>query len=417
MSTGQPDLFSGDDSMISAPEKEMLNYIERRKAQHDRTALADLRDHFSKKPYGWSQMSIWCVCGLLFKQGKIEAKLDTNTLDDTGFLEALNNNRSWLNTLIVPQVEFDRNQINNLKKFYQKAFDETNPFSEAKEVANLFKQKARSEEEEINTLLTQVEKYPFVKSLQPLASNLGKLADMDYATLLTSFNELEDAVLNDKDDMLNPIRQFWIGEQKKIYDKIIVFQTGNQANFDYIDSNEKLFLSEVSESQAPYGGNLMRQAKEAMDALEQRIKSKIHEERSATVEEANNKKILIQQQDGFSNLTTVQQDALTQPFSDIITKAQNQVYIANLILDRDSLGTVLTKQLNQLQRLSIKKSEGEDYQSEPPKDLFINVRNVEKHMQFERTQLTTEEEVEDYINHLKTEMMKQINANRKITLN
>jgi hypothetical protein len=281
----------------------------------------------------------------------------------------------------------------------------------------LFKQKARSEQQEIKTILAQVQQYPFVKSLEPLADNLGKLAEMDYATLLTSFKELEDTVLNDKEYILNSIRQFWAGEQKSIFDRIRTFQTGNQANFDYIDASEKSLLSKVHESPAPYGGNLMRQAKEAMDALEQRIKSKIDQERSATIEEANNKKSLIQQQEGFTKLTPAQQDSLTQPFSDIITKAKGTAYIANLILDRDSIGSMLTKQLNELQRLSVIDSGQKIIGVEPPKDLFINVRNVEKHIQFEKTQLTSEEDVEDYINQLKTEMMKQINANRKITLN
>jgi hypothetical protein len=417
MSKGQPDLFGGDDSMISAPEKEMLNHIERRKAQHDRTSLSDLRDHFSKKPYGWSQMSIWCVCALLFKRGKIEARQDTNILDDAAFLEALNNNRYWLNTLIVPQIEFDRNQINKLKKFYQDAFDETNPFSEAKEVANLFKQKARAEEQEIKTLLAQTQQYPFVKSLEPMATALGKLADMDYATLLTNFDQFEESVLNDKDYYLSPIRQFWVGEQKNIFDRIRVFQTGNQANFDYIDATEKTLLSEVHESPAPYGGNLMRQAKDAMDSLQARITTKIEEERNATIEEAAGKKLQLQQQVDFEKLNPSEQDQLLKPFNDIISKSKTQVYIANLILDRDSLGTVLTKQLNELQRLTTKESGQVHVGIEPPKDSFINVRNVEKHIQFEKVQLSTEQDVNDYIEQLRTELMKQINANRKITLN
>jgi hypothetical protein len=417
MSKGQPDLFGGDDSIISAPEKEMLNLIERRKNQHDRTSLSDLKDHFSKKPYGWSQMAIWCVCALLFKRGKIEAKQDTNILDDAAFMDALNNNRNWLNTLVVPQVEFDRSQINNLKKFYQDAFDETNPFSEAKEVANLFKQKARAEELEINTLLAQSKQYPFVKSLEPLAAALGKLSEMDYATLLTNFSEFEENVLRDKEEILNPIRQFWAGEQKNIFDRIGVFQTGNQANFDYIDAAEKLKLSEIHESPNPYGGNQMRQAKDAMDVLEKRITSKIEEERVAIVEEVNNKKLQIQQQEGFEKLSTALQDSLMQPFSDVINKANSQVYIANLILERDTLGALLTKQLNELERIAAKEKGEEDSGEVPPQDLFINVRNVEKHIQFSKSQLASEQDVEDYIQQLRTEMMKQISANRKITLN
>lgn len=417
MSKGQPDLFGGDDSIISAPEKEMLNLIERRKNQHDRTSLSDLKDHFSKKPYGWSQMAIWCVCALLFKRGKIEAKQDTNILDDSAFMDALNNNRNWLNTLVVPQVEFDRSQINNLKKFYQDAFDETNPFSEAKEVANLFKQKARAEEQEINTLLAQSKQYPFVKSLEPLAAALGKLSEMDYATLLTNFNEFEENVLRDKDEILNPIRQFWAGEQRNIFDRIGVFQSGNQANFDYINAAEKLKLSEIHESPNPYGGNQMRQAKDAMDILEERIKAKIEEERVAIVEEANNKKLQIQQQEGFDKLSAALQDSLMQPFSNVINKANSQVYIANLILERDTLGALLTKQLNELQRITTKEKGKEESGEVPTQDLFINVRNVEKCIQFSKNQLASEQDVEEYIQQLKSEMMRQIRENRKITLN
>jgi hypothetical protein len=319
--------------------------------------------------------------------------------------------------LVVPQVEFDRSQINNLKKFYQDAFDETNPFSEAKEVANLFKQKARAEELEINTLLAQSKQYPFVKSLEPLAAALGKLSEMDYATLLTNFSEFEENVLRDKEEILNPIRQFWAGEQKNIFDRIGVFQTGNQANFDYIDAAEKLKLSEIHESPNPYGGNQMRQAKDAMDVLEKRITSKIEEERVAIVEEVNNKKLQIQQQEGFEKLSTALQDSLMQPFSDVINKANSQVYIANLILERDTLGALLTKQLNELERIAAKEKGEEDSGEVPPQDLFINVRNVEKHIQFSKSQLASEQDVEDYIQQLRTEMMKQISANRKITLN
>ena len=413
MTKGQPDLFGGDETMISAPEKEMLNLIERRKNQHDRTTLSDLRDHFSKKPYGWNQMAIWCVSALLFKRGKIEARQDTNILDDSGFAEALNNNRLWLNTLILPQVEFDRSQINQLKTVYLEAFNETNPYSEAKEVANLFKQKARTEEQEIRKLLVQSQQYPFVKSLEPQANLLNKLGEMDYATLINSVKEFENELLDSKEGILNPIRQFWSGEQKKIFDRILVFQNGNQANFDYIDASEKSVLSMVQESSTPYGGNLMKQAKDAIEVLEGRIQKKIQEERDATIEEAKQKIQLIQQQDAFSKIGAAEQESLLKPFNDVISKAKTQVYIANLILEKDTLGSIYTKQLNDLERLTTKTPTG----TEPPKDLFINVRNVEKHIQYDKSQLSSEQDVNDYVEKLKKAMMEQINANRKITLN
>lgn len=415
LAKGQLDLFGGDESMISAPEMEMLNLVERRKRQDDRTTLSDLKEHFSKKPYGWSTMSIWCVAALLFKRGKIEAKQDTNILDDAGFSEALNNNRFWMNTLIIPQIEFDRTQINQLKAIYSDAFNETNPYSEAKEVANLFKQKARAEEQEIRALLNQTKQYPFLQTLEPLASIFGKLASMDYATLITSIKSFEDELLDAKEGILTPIRQFWTGEQKNIFDRILVFKNGNQANFDYIDASEKEVLTMVQESQTPYGGDLMKQAKGAMEILQDRLNGKIKAERESTIAEANQRILNIQQQDSYSSLSAANQEAIIKPFAEIVQKAKEQVFIANLILVKDSLGSIYTKQLNELDRLTTSVQSGS--QPATPPVLFINIRNVEKHVQFEKNQLSTEQDINEYIDQLKSAMMKQINDNRKITLN
>ena len=82
MAKGELSLFNNDQTSLSAPEQEMLNLLGRRKTQHDRTTLSDLRDHFSRKPYGWSTMAVWCITALLFKKGKIEAKNAENDLDD-----------------------------------------------------------------------------------------------------------------------------------------------------------------------------------------------------------------------------------------------------------------------------------------------------------------------------------------------
>ena len=412
MKKGQPDLFGGNDTIMSAPEKEILNLVERRKQQSDRTNLSDLKDHFSKKPYGWTQTSIWCVTALLFKRGKIEAKQDNNILDDSGFLDALNNNRSWLNTLVVPQVEFDRSQITLLKTVYKDAFNETNPYTEAKEVAQKFKEKAKEEESSIRDMLAQGQQYPFVKQLAGLADLLKKLGDMDYATLLTTIKNYEDELLDTKEKILDPIRQFWNSEQKNIYHRVNTFQTGHQANFEYIDTSEKEVLSMVQESPTPYGNNMMKLAKEAMDTLADKLKHKLDEEKAATVNEAKQKILQVQQQTEFDKLTPGQQDEILKPFNDIITKTKDQNFIANLQVDRNKLSNILTDQLNALGRLGAKGDAG----TSKPKEQFINVRNVEKHVNIGKDQLDSEGDVDAYIKALKEVMMEQIKQHRKITL-
>jgi hypothetical protein len=413
MNNTSADLFGGDDSTISSAEREVLNFIERRKMQHDRTNLSDLREHFGKKPYGWTQMAVWCITGRLFRRGKIEGRQDTNSLDDSQFYEALSNNRYHLNTMVSPQIEFDKSQINLLKQIHSDAFNESNPYNEAKEVVGLFKEKAREVASEIQVFIGQSREYPFMKTLEPLEALLRKLIGMDYAILITEAKNFEDELLNEKENKLDPIRKFMAGEQRKIYDRMLVFLTGNQANFDYIDNTERNVLNEVHDSDRPFYGNAMQEVKKAMELLADRIQQTIHNERELTLKEAKNKMLQLQQQDGFDKLNPTEQETILKPFREIEVKAKEQKFIANLMQDRQRLGDLFTDQLNLLSKLTTKVPAG----FLETKEHFINLRNVEKRIVFDKTQLKSEADVNHYLEQLKKALMEQIEANKTITLN
>ena len=121
----------------------------------------------------------------------------------------------------------------------------------------------------------------------------------------------------------------------------------------------------------------------------------------------------LQQQDGFDKLNPTEQDAILKPIKEIDAKAKEQKFIANLMQDRQRLGDLFTDQLNLLSKLTTKVPEG----STEPKEHFINLRNVEKRIVFDKTQLKSEADVNEYLDQLKIALMEQIEANRKITLN
>lgn len=414
MTKGTSDMFGGDDSTISPAERELLNYIERRKMQHERTSLSDLRDQFGKKPYGWTPMAVWCITARLFKRGKLEARQDTNTLDDRQFHDALSNNRFHQNTMVMPQLEFDRAQINVLKQIHSDLFNESNPQTEAKEVAALFKAKAKEIEDELRGLLQQTERYPFLSVLEELAAMLKRIGNMDYVSLITDAKTFEDDLLDYKEQILDPIRKFMASEQRSIYDRMLTFLSGNQANFDYIDHPERQFLSEVHESTTPYIGNMMQTLKKALDSLADRLLQKITSERDLTISEVKARMLQLQNQHGFEQLNASDQELLLRPFREVEARAKTQNFIANLMHDRQRLADIFTEQLNTLSRLTAKPDAGGNT---TPKEEFIQIRNVEKHVRFEKTQLNSEEDVNEYLDQLKQALIEQIRSNRKITLN
>jgi len=230
----QDDLFGTDDSTMSEAESEVLNIIHRRKKQSERTSLADIRDHFAKKPYGWYQNAVFSIVAKLYKRGKVELTQDSNLLDDDGVLgvlDALMNNRLYSNTLLEPQVDYDPKLIKQLMTVYSDYFDEPCPAKEAKEVALAFKNKLNLEYGWklnleygwLNQMLMNKGTYPFLSELEPVAELVERLIKKDYTYYLTNVKDFEDDLLDFKEKTVDPIKRFWNGEQKNIYDSIRLF--------------------------------------------------------------------------------------------------------------------------------------------------------------------------------------------------
>lgn len=405
----QDDLFGEDDESMTPPEQEVLNLIQRRKKMDDRTSLTDLKEQFSKKPYGWGEMAIWCMAAMLFKRGKIEARQDTNILEDSEFLVALMNNRSHGNTLVYPQIEFDQGQIRKLKEIHKELFNESNPNNEAKEAAALFKEKAEQELDYLQDLIGQRHSYPFLESLTPLAEHLKKLRGMDYANLITNIGSVEDDILNLKENVLDPVKQFMNSSQKEIYDRLRGFENYNRANFDYVDdSQEKEIIRKVKEDPTPYRGNAIKEAKQAMDELETRVKVELEGEREATISKIEERLIDLKDRKEFDGLTNSQKEQVLDPLNQELQKAKNERFIGNLRDQRNRLGDGYTQQLNLMIELATPEKNDE------PKRLFIKQKNI--HPTFSKKELETEEDVDDYLKSLREAMVNHIRKNHNIIL-
>jgi len=406
----QDDLFGADDQTMSEAELEVYNLILRRKKQSDRTTLNDLKEHFAKKPYGWYQNAIFCVTAKLYKRGKIEAKQDSNLLTDEDFLSNLQNNRTFSNTLLEPQVDFDQKLVKRLKEVYQELFDEACSLNDARDIANSFKEKAKNEARQLNQLIGNKSSYPFLSSLEKLTEKLEHISDMDYNLVITGVTDFENELLDQKENVLDPIRKFWHGEQKKIFDGINLYLNSDQSNFEYVDDTEINVLKEVRNNPKPFAGNLMKEAKEAMENLQKKLIAKIEEERSETLAVIKTNIAKVEESEDFLKLEDAQKRDVLGTLNDMISKAYGQRYISQLKQYKIEANNNYTNALNRIQELLTPKTAGVS----EPKVQYIKQSNVK--VNFKKTELKTAEDVEDYVDALKEELLRQINENRRITL-
>ncbi|MBP6870975.1 MAG: BREX system P-loop protein BrxC [Bacteroidales bacterium] len=409
----QDDLFGTDDQTMSEAEIEIFNLVIRRKKQSDRTSLTEIREHFSRKPYGWYPNSIWSVAARLFKRGKIEFRQDSNQLTDEQVLESLMNNRLQSNTLLEPQAEVDPQQVRRLKEIYSEMFDESCPASEAKEVTQLFRDKISQEWIYVNQLMAAKDNYPFLSALESINKLLERLSKKDNIYLLSQTKDYEDELLDAKEDILHPIKKFWNGEQKKIYDSIRVFFQGNQSNLEYIEGDDLETLKLVYNHSTPYSGNLIRDAKTARENLMHNVLEKIETEKTVAIEEIQQIIIIIKDHEDFSKLDNSHQARLIEPFEQEIRKLKEQKYIANIHQARErAKNSLLEQQLNELARLITPPEESGE--ASEPKVHYIRRNSIK--VEFPKTELRTEQDVLDFIETYKKELLKQIRENRRISL-
>ncbi|MGQ1787983.1 BREX system P-loop protein BrxC [Saccharicrinis sp. GN24d3] len=411
----QDDLFGADDTSMSEAESEIQNLIIRRKKQSDRTTLIDLKNHFINKPYGWYPNAIWTIMAKLYKRGKIELKQDSNLLEDDSVLNAILNSAYHVNTILEPQATFDTAMVKALKQAYKDAFDESCPLTEAKDVANAFKEKLKEMQVSVSQLLAHKKDYPFIDQLSEFNEKLYRWSNKDYSYYLTNLQDFEDELLDTKEDLIDPIKRFVNGDQSKIYDSIRNLLNGDRSNLEFIEGNELDDLEALMNHPKPYSGNLMKDAKAAKDTLSDKVLSFIDEEKTKAISAIENAIKDLQSKDEFKTLDAEQQAVIVNPLQEEKNKLANQKYIANIRdAKRRVTGELKEKQLNQMIKLSAPVKKGDPDTVNEPVPHYISKSNIK--VDYPKTELKSEQDVMEYLEAYKKALLKEIRQNRRISL-
>lgn len=412
---GKDDLFKADDTTMSEAELTMLGEIKRRKQSSERTSLNELKDIFSGKPYGWPLNGTLTILARLYKRGKIEAKQDSSLLDDNEFQNALLNSRQFSNTLIEPQEEFEARLVKNLKQVYQELFDSGCPANDARDVANEFKFRLKEELAELRGFSSFASQYPFLTTLKPLEELMTQITSWDYSRIIKEVADFEDKLLDAKEDTWDPIRKFWNGEQKVIFDKVRSYMEGNQSNFDFVDGEELKTLRTCYKSDKPYQGSLMKDAKHAMDALQEKVLVQVEEERKKALERLSEARATIEGNSDLKRISDSEKKSILSPLDEHENKIKETRYIANLKQYQSEAGSLVTNALNRIQEIIRKKEEaaGEAKMNEP-KVHYIQSSQVK--VAFGSKELRTEEDVNEYVEALREALLEQIKQNRRINI-
>ena len=339
----QGTLFGGDATTLSEAEQELLALIQSNSRGGVRTTLKVLIERFERKPYGWAYPAVLCTLASLCARGKVEVRMDGNLLEESDLERALRNTHAHGNIVLDPQIEFTASQVRALKEFFADFFDAPPRSSEAKALGKETGQMFEDMVQELAPLATRTAEYPFLVNLKPVLETLKEVTGKPYTWYLTELPRQDDALLDMKEGVINPIRKFMSGPQKGIYDKARAFLQEQEHNFAYIasggssgwalkegaheDTVRPENLIAAMGDPACFKGSGMQDIKAMMEALDAKVRTQVQAEALKASETIQALKERLCGMDEFAALTSDQQGQITQPFHELTEAIREQALI------------------------------------------------------------------------------------------
>lgn len=417
-------LFEGEAALLGEAEQEMTSFVQAQQRGGLRTTMQALVSRFEQKPYGWPLAAIQCTLAKLLARGKVEARRDGVILEEEELERAIRNTHGHGSLILEPQVDFTASQVRRLRDFYADFFDTPAAANEAKALGQETGTHFDQLFQELVALFGRQERYPFLAALTGPVSLLREMRGKPYGFYLTELGRHEDALLDAKEAVLDPVRRFMAGQQVGIYDEARGFLRNQEANLAHVEGNVQEELRAILDDPRCFVGNRMIEARGLLDSLQAAVQALVQAEQAQAVEKATERWQRLAGMAEFGDLTAEQQRQLQQPFDDLKATLGRQQLIAVV---RDSLRQFDDRDYPRLlQRMTEwaqpapeaptadgSPSEQTPCVSEPPVE-YVTQRSLTVH--FGKAWLADEADVEAYVAALRETLLAQVRDGKRVQL-
>jgi len=274
----------------------------------------------------------------------------------------------------------------------------------------------------LRALQDQQSRYPFLGNLEPVIRSIEDLGGKYFTHLLNNLTDFQDELLTAKGDLLDPIKAFMKGPQRKVYDEAMTFLREEEANFAEVSTEDIAPLRLLATSVAPFRGTVIPDAKAAVTLVRALIDAKLTEERlrsTAVLEEHETK---LKAVPDFARLGDPQKTQVLQK-SDEIRQSLKSARFISAIRDRLAryTSTDYPAQLTLLNRLATPTPLPGDYPGttggKPPKvtePRFIPATSLK--VECDLPYVTTEEDLDRWLAALRKIALAEIKKGVRISL-
>ncbi len=421
---------------LSEAEKEILNILQQNSKIGMRSTVKNVLERFQGMPYGWPDRAFLCLLAKLYARGKVEISKDGEMLEGNALGAALRNSSAHGALILEPQVEFSISQVNRLKRFYCEFFEVPPDENEAKALAGETNNELKKIATKLGGWLEQTGEFPFLEVLREPLKTINAAIGHNYAWYFTEFNRQAEDLIEMKKDLLEPVNDFMTGTLKDIYREARAYLREHKDNFPYIEGDEAADMkASLDDPDCFRGSNKMRQVKSLLETLKTKVNGRLPDEREAAKKKVEELKQGLKNMTGFPLLSPDVQAEIDKVFRDFSRKTEQEKLIPVIRESARRFEEGTYKRL--LAQVCALESANNDTQTAPtlpatatkegrqdtpvedqeapppaPKVEIISLRETK--VSFDKPLLSSEEDVETYLDSMRTALLEAIREGKRI---
>jgi hypothetical protein len=376
-----------------------------------RLTVKRITEHFKKIPYGWGENDIAYILTLLYRQNKIEFTSDSNLVEGVQLIEVLTTTQRKDNTVVKRLEDIPDWQKKQLTEFYKEFFN-TPSSLDAKTLAIDTKDKIKKTIEQYKDIEIDAASLPFVKMLEGPIDHLKAIQDNAYTYFLSAVEDYSDQLLDDKEEIVDPIVKFLRSSHVDIYRQSRQFVDENRHNKDIVPDSKMDEIEAILTDTNCFKGDGMKRLKTLVQTEEDGINAILVNKRKTLKARMTKKQNKIICDPDYATLTETQQKEIEKDFVKENEKIEREKVIANLIVTKDRLENTFYPEEEQKMRKYTYINNDEPPPAEPESEKikiteFMNNR-------FDDNCIKNKVELNRFIQQLKTELEEKIEAGKEI---
>ena len=393
-------------SVLKTAGSDVTSYVTLQKSRAANITVSSIVANYEAAPYGWSLSGVLVVIAYLVSSGSLSVVLNGNSLSGNDLAKELKNNNARGHLTVDLQQQYDPALVLALKSFATDFFDEVAP-GDLQSLSAFIREKSQLVVQELKTIET-ASNFPFASKLKEPVEKLQELLALSPTQLVESSQDIRTVLLKIKTEVISPIRAFNAGIQKAIFVDAANLVNSQQGNLVYLANSDT--ADEVLELLQDEEIYLKTQdLKKAAEALRKEIDAKLRESISSALETLNSRKLNLESTPDFSEATLERQQLALAVFSESQKFVESQNNIAGIAQYVHQFEKVLY-----IQALDLLSAPADESNSAAEIVETISIKNIG--VSYPKPLLTTETDVEEYVEAIKKQLISQIQSKKRISL-